>query len=248
MQRSAFSLVELSIVLVILGLLTGGVLTGQNLIRAAELRSVTTELNNYQTAVMAFKDKYLAFPGDMSNATDFWGAKTGCGATPSGTGTQTCNGDGTGLISSDEKFTFWQHLSNSGLIEGSYTGEPLTGTYIAGPGENLPVSKFPNGIWSVTHWNVIGNSSNFDNNYGNHFLYGAISVAPWINSSAVLSPIDAWGIDKKIDDGMPATGKLLVSPYVACTDALAGESAKTDAVYQLDEEEINCVLHIKIGL
>ena len=53
-MTKAFSLVELSIVLVILGLLTGGILAGQNLIRAAELRSVITEFKTYQTAVMTF--------------------------------------------------------------------------------------------------------------------------------------------------------------------------------------------------
>jgi len=78
-KKTAFSLVELSIVLVILGLLTGGVLTGQNLIRAAELRAVTTEFNAYQTAANTFKDKYFAIPGDMTNATDFWGSAGGDG-------------------------------------------------------------------------------------------------------------------------------------------------------------------------
>jgi prepilin-type N-terminal cleavage/methylation domain-containing protein len=61
-MKAAFSLVELSIVLVILGLLTGGILTGQNLIRAAELRAVVTEFNRYQTAVRTFEDKYSPFP------------------------------------------------------------------------------------------------------------------------------------------------------------------------------------------
>ena len=70
----AFSLVELSIVLVILGLLTGGILAGQSLIRAAELRAVTTEYQRYVAAVQTFRDKYMALPGDMPNAIAFWGA------------------------------------------------------------------------------------------------------------------------------------------------------------------------------
>ena len=74
MQKQGFSLVELSIVLVILGLLTGGILTGQSLIRAAELRSVTTEFQKYQTAMMTFRDRYMALPGDMRNATAFLGS------------------------------------------------------------------------------------------------------------------------------------------------------------------------------
>ena len=71
--RYGFSLVELSIVLVILGLLVGGVLTGQSLIRAAELRSVSTEYSRYVASVHTFRDKYFALPGDMTNATQFWG-------------------------------------------------------------------------------------------------------------------------------------------------------------------------------
>lgn len=63
MQCKAFSLVELSIVLVILGLLTGGILAGQSLIRAAELRAVSTEYSRYITATQSFRDKYFAVPG-----------------------------------------------------------------------------------------------------------------------------------------------------------------------------------------
>ena len=79
-QRHAFSLVELSIVLVILGLLVGGVLSGQSLIRAAQLRSVTTQFANYRAAVFTFRDKYFALPGDMANASAFWGSAGGTGA------------------------------------------------------------------------------------------------------------------------------------------------------------------------
>ena len=55
-KRHAFTLVELSIVLVILGLLVGGVLSGQSLIHSAQLRVVTTELDNYKTAMNSFRD------------------------------------------------------------------------------------------------------------------------------------------------------------------------------------------------
>src|ERR1700742_2576195 len=74
LSRRAFSLVELSIVLVILGLLVGGILGGKSLIRASELRSVVTQHDQILTAILGFKDKYFALPGDMNNATQFWGA------------------------------------------------------------------------------------------------------------------------------------------------------------------------------
>ena len=73
----AFSLVELSIVLVILGLLVGGILAGQSLIHAAELRAVSSEYQRYRTAIYAFRDKYLGLPGDITTATNFWGAADG---------------------------------------------------------------------------------------------------------------------------------------------------------------------------
>ncbi len=63
--------------LVILGLLTGGILAAQSLIRAAELRSVNTEYNRYITASQAFRDKYFALPGDFSSATRFWSRMNG---------------------------------------------------------------------------------------------------------------------------------------------------------------------------
>ncbi|MFZ4541492.1 MAG: type II secretion system protein [Rickettsiales bacterium] len=127
---SGFSLVELSIVLVILGLLVGGILSGQSLIRAAELRAVSTEYSRYVTAVQTFRDKYFQLPGDMNSATTFWGtAAVGAAcATTIGSGTQTCNGNGdgwldNGYVNSNENFRYWQHLANAGLIEGAYTGQ-----------------------------------------------------------------------------------------------------------------------------
>lgn len=111
-----------------LGLLTGGILTGQNLIRSAELRSMMSQFESINTSVMVFKNKYFAIPGDMTNATDFWGRASGtpCVDGQSTDSTVTCNGNGDGQLYSTyydaESFLFWKHLSNAGLIEGSYTG------------------------------------------------------------------------------------------------------------------------------
>ena len=144
-MKHAFSLVELSIVLVILGLLTGGILTGQSLIRASELRSVTTEYQRYITATQTFRDKYFALPGDMNNATRFWGddnAACADAAIPNGT-PGTCNGNGNGGLewagasATGERFQFWKHLSLAGVIEGTYSG--LAGSNASG----LRVPTFP---------------------------------------------------------------------------------------------------------
>ena len=75
-----FSLVEMSIVVVILGLLVGTIISGKSLMRASELLSITTEYDMYKQAAKGFKDKYQWLPGDMPNATSFWVVAGGTGS------------------------------------------------------------------------------------------------------------------------------------------------------------------------
>ena len=255
---SGFSLVELSIVLVILGLLTGGILTGQSLIRAAELRAVTTEFNEYQTAVRTFQEKYFALPGDMPNATQFWGradtgAFTGQCANPTndiGSGTQTCNGNGNGNIAGTgsteyETFRFWQHLANANLINGNFTGiRGPSSTIHAVIRENSPASKVSNAGWSARNYNFYGGDSetypsNFVSGYGNIYDYGAQTSS---NSTrgAVLTPEEVWNIDTKIDDGKPAQGKVIVRRRNACTTT--GSANDLNAEYLLSNTNNDCAI------
>ena len=217
MFQKGFSLVELSIVLVILGLLTGGILGGQNLMRASELRSVTQEINSWQMAVSTFQDKYFAIPGDMTNAVQFWGrADDGtfagdCAApdTDQGTGTQTCNGDGDGGVgnAAHERFRFWQHLANAGLIEGLYTGVGDPGVGDAVIGQNIPRSKIGGGYYSAWLGELSGNATYFDGSYGNIIHLGMDSAAAW-PSAGIVAPEEAWNIDTKMDDGLPGQGVM----------------------------------------
>lgn len=253
--RQGFSLVELSIVLVILGLLVGGVLTGQSLIRAAELRSITTDFEKYQTAIKTFRDKYLATPGDMTNATSFWGTMTNCGvAGPSGTGTQTCNGDGDGSIGAaaaasqtGEVYLFWQHLANAGLIEGTYTG-------IAGSaavthhvlGQNAPKAKLGNAGWYTQFPGAAatGSTQAYFLNYGNYLEIGAStnSAQP---IGRILTPEEAWNIDTKMDDGKPGKGAVVARYWNdICSVADDGASANNDyeASYKLSDTSAQCTL------
>tara|TARA_B100001123_G_scaffold446879_1_gene602658 strand:+ start:763 stop:1611 length:849 start_codon:yes stop_codon:yes gene_type:complete len=250
-SHAGFSLVELSIVLVILGLLTGGILTGQSLIRAAELRAVTTEFQRYQTALQSFRDKYFALPGDMRNATAFWGSMTNCGAaSPSGTGTQTCNGDGNGIINSgaalqtSEIYGFWQHLANAGLIEGSYSGiSGATSSLNSVINQNVPGSKVSNAGWFPYYLGQSsGSTSQYAMDYGNAFTYGADD--PTMQTYLpILTPAELWGIDTKIDDGKPAMGKLIARFWNnACSAADNGSHSNTNLVasYKLSASTIEC--------
>ena len=165
-MSKAFSLLELSIVLVIIGLIAGGIVAGASMIRAAELRAVISEETKFKIALHTFRDKYFAIPGDMKNATRFWGAEPaancpGDDTTPS-TSSATCDGDGSGTIEwgheagaiSGEAHRFWQHLANAELVSGSFTGVHSAGTGCGGHcevqlGLNAPESKIPGVGWSA---------------------------------------------------------------------------------------------------
>jgi len=242
-----FSLVELSIVLVILGLLTGGILGGQSLIRAAELRSLTSDMQRYSAAVNSFRDKYFGLPGDITNATQFWGAAH---ATPADCKTTystntTCNGDGNGRINyhlahSYEPFRFWQQLALAGLIEGTYGGVGANSiTDYAKPGVSVPTSKLSNvGFFAIHEDSVLGGTYHYDGSYGNYFRIGSDDGAGWLNTPSI-KPEELWNIDKKMDDGRPAFGKILSwkSTYSAnCTTTDVSSTAE----YALTQTGKNC--------
>lgn len=257
----AFSLVELSIVLVILGLLVGGILAGQSLIRAAELRAVSTEFSRYKTAISAFRDKYFFLPGDISNATSFWSAGTCPGTNANTTSPQpnTCNGDGDGMIEANESsattsngtFRFWQHLAMAGLIEGSYTGVPNSATFshltISLTTPNAPASKLSTATWGVFYAGNYASDSLlfYAGSYGNAFGFGA-PVANAGASGPVLKPEEAWNIDTKIDDGKPATG-IMTSLYTQNGTGAGNCGDKATGAYTLNTSTVNCSLILKTG-
>lgn len=250
-----FSLVELSIVLVILGLLVGGILAGQSLIRASELRAVTTEQQRYRTATYAFRDKYFKLPGDFDRATEVWGTAAACPGdyTQPSTDRSTCNGNGDGLLSAsstasvgNERFRYWQHLANAGLIEGTYTGVSGSGsaTNHHVRGQNVPASKLSGACWSHLHWAsaVTGDVSSFDNPGGSRLFIGKDST----NGSCVqafLKPEEAWNVDVKSDDGVPGTGHTIAYFWDDCTDAAS--SAALTANYALNVNSAVCSLNFK---
>lgn len=252
MASNGFSLVELSIVLVILGLLTGGILAGQSLIRAAELRSISTDIARYQTAIYTFRDKYMALPGDMRNAGRFWGMANTAGTggecadpyTNAGIGTQTCNGNGDGLVAASsaayERHRAWQQLANAGLIEGSYTGLPGSGGngHVA-IGTNAPASRLSNAGYSLYYWNDGAvDAGVYSRDYGNMMSFGAASTTS-ITESAIIKPEEMWGVDTKLDDGRPAYGKIISRNATSRPNCVTSDTAST-ATYLLTSSTVGC--------
>lgn len=215
MRKHGFSLVELSIVLVILGLLVGGVLAGQSLIRAAEVRSVSSEQSRYRAAIYAFRDKYVALPGDMANATSFWGDQatgtSACASAATADGTPgTCNGDGNGIVgpvgfSGTEGVRAWQQLAFAGLIEGNYTGYYDTSKLTIGL--NVPASRYPKTGWAYLYRGTAASSTGVWDKPSNYLQTGSENNNElW---GYAYSPEDAWNIDTKLDDGIPDQGTVL---------------------------------------
>ena len=252
-QRFAFSLVELSIVLVILGLLTGGILAGQSLIHAAELRAVTVEYQRYYTASQSFRDKYFAVPGDFNNAQAFWGQSTACSGT-SATGVCNGNGDnyvaaGTAASTPGEMFMFWRELALAGLLEGNYSG--ISGAAGGGdtvPGTNSPKSKLSNAGWGVwTLGNYAGDGGTYKADYGNVMLgVGAYQSNAWPLAPA-FKPEDAWNIDTKMDDGKPGTGRVIAREDEGWggTNPCTTSTSLSDysGTYNLSNSALACGLH-----
>jgi prepilin-type N-terminal cleavage/methylation domain-containing protein len=260
MQR-AFSLVEIAIVLVIIGLLVGAIIGGQSLIRAGELRAIPTEHERYSSAVIAFKDKYGAIPGDLHKATSYWGTQAACGGSDAN---GACNGNANGMINQDingtvavstanEVFQFWRHLALAGLIEGRYTGiaGPTAGnngldTLLEGTTANAPKSRLTASGWSVRYiYQYPGDVVTFANDYRNMYNLGAINPGDTLLGAA-LNPTEAWNVDMKMDDGLPGTGKIVPRSIFswghanACT--LATSQTDYAAGYNVSSKPAACSL------
>lgn len=251
-MKHGFSLVELSIVLVILGLLTGGILGGQSLMKAAELRSITQDVNRYQIAINTFQDQYMGLPGDLEIATKYWGDdNSACADAAIADGSPgTCNGNGDGEINypgaasvTGETFQLWHQLTLAGLLEGTYTGIAGSGAAIHHVvGTNSPKSTYSNGGWRAWTGNATGGGStnSYEVSYINSFELGA----PIENSSTsgpLLTPEEAWNVDQKMDDGIPGMGKV-VARYWDDACATATSNTDYDAPYKLSDDSVQCAL------
>jgi prepilin-type N-terminal cleavage/methylation domain-containing protein len=226
LATAAFTLIELSIVLVIIGLIVGGVLVGQSLIAAAGVRATISQIEKYNTAVNTFRDKYGGLPGDISAGS---AAQFGFAARVASLG----QGDGNGVIqgydpwsppgsdtgcisASGEAGMFWEDLTaanglNVNLIDGSFNQASMTSLASNNVGNYFPTAKLGQGnyiyVWSGGPGTWGGGSGNGTNYFGLSVVTGTVS-GTGIFSTPGLSVTQAYSIDKKIDDGLPMSGNI----------------------------------------
>jgi prepilin-type N-terminal cleavage/methylation domain-containing protein len=193
-KQSGFTLIELSIVLVIIGLIIGGVLIGQDLIKGSEIRSLASQVSSYNSAVNAFKAKYGQLPGDFIQAATYISGAT--------------SGDGNGVIwtaagvpgagptytMAGELPEFWYQLSTLGMLEGNFDG-----TTSVTLGTNLPYLKTNRG--GVVAYGFT--------DYNNYYHFGVVTTgSTTLTTANVLTAVSAYALDSKLDNGMPSSGTV----------------------------------------
>src|ERR1700694_5822012 len=108
-QQSGFTLVEIAIVLVIIGLLLGGILKGQELINSAKVKNLANDFRVIPTYIYGFQDKYKALPGDDKAVTTHVSGAT-LATTPGTVGNGVIEGAWNSTTGTDESYLFWQHV------------------------------------------------------------------------------------------------------------------------------------------
>jgi prepilin-type N-terminal cleavage/methylation domain-containing protein len=114
--QKGFTLVEIAIVLVIIGLLLGGILKGQEMITQAKIKNVVADFSGISAAYYGYQDRYRAIPGDDKSANARWGATDGDG---NGVVAGTYNNAGAACAASVEACSWWDHLRRAGFVAGN---------------------------------------------------------------------------------------------------------------------------------
>lgn len=241
-NKNGFSLIELALTLVILGLIIGATVVGREMLHAAELRAVISEVENYKLIIDNFETQYEGLPGDLKNAESYWGTYNN----PSNL-TGTINGNNNGKINDDETFRAWHQLFRARLISGTYTSGNDSNDD-ASLGSNVPQSEYLNNAGFSLAWVTSPGSwtDQIGRSYSsNYIIIGSETTGSHLLTSASLKPEDARSIDGKIDNEKGDSGKVLAiegngQAANSCIDTTASNSFNTA------NNTPTCILYISI--
>lgn len=246
-KSSGFTLVELSIVLVIIGLLIGGILVGQSMIASATINAQVSQLQQFQVLVDQFKDRYKSLPGDTTLLS------------PSG------NGDGyiKSQAGNDDRWTgeFRYSFIQLSEVMGGIDNEVFSRSYTLSPAvEHTPTSKLSDetAIFMGTNHDSHGGNWDLERNWTGFWLssFDLLRVSLAANAENGVSATEALAIDNKMDDGLARdgdifairTGQLGVPPTTSASGGTGCVISTSLDQYNIDSsEEKPCGLFIRFS-
>ena len=205
-QQSGFTLVEIAIVLVIIGLLLGGILKGQELINSAKAKSYAQDFRTIQAALYGFQDRFKGIPGDLAGAATKISLST-TATTPALTlGNGQIDGVWDSVLQTDESCLVWQHLRLAGFMAGNTTVDCSNGsTYLQVNADGGRIG--------------ISSTAPITGMTGSYFIC----------SSGVLGKI-AKQLDTQLDDGVSDTGSFRITAKLTAPGGVGSAITPTSAV------------------
>jgi len=226
-SSDGFTLVELSMVLAVVGLIVGGVLVGSGMIKNSQILSIGQDIKAIQSATATFQVKYNCLPGDCSYASTFISGAT--------------NGNGNGLVEDQavmpfEMVQFYRHLVETKILDGrNIDGD--TGAYQLRYNSCSIYPALNEAVWG-----------NVASTFTNLIVAKRILISPY--QIACLSAEDAYLLDSKYDDGNPSVGKYTAKTRggaaTYCTAANPYAGASSIASYQITSKDKICQIWVRL--
>lgn len=215
-RQNGFTLIEIAIVLVIIGLLLGGVLKGQELIQSARVRNLASHQDGVKAAYFGFLDRYRALPGDYSE-TNARANIPGC--------SNCFGGDANGQIAGSEAIHAWEHLSKAGFITGTYVSGGATPTAATTNTPSNPYGALVQLIFDGAYQD--GSNASGSNR---HNLKTGNNIP-----SDILAEVD-----RKVDDGLANAGQFRFSAFGTPSPAATDCFTAATGAWQSATPNANC--------
>lgn len=223
-KQGGFTLIEIAIVLVIIGLLLGGILKGQELINSAKVKNLANDFRTIPLFIYGYQDKFRALPGDDKEVgTHLTGLNPDAATTPAGKiGNGVIDGNWNSTTQTDESYLFWQHVRLAGFGSGS--------TVVSG-GDYLPTNAEGGTVGIQSGTSDATKTPIKDKNDA------AIRGAYVICSKGILGKY-VLQLDQQLDNGDPETGAMLAT---TASDYAIGNKAKTKAEVSPSDPYVVCL-------
>lgn len=261
-MEKAFTLVELAIVLIIIGLITGGVVGTNSLIEGSKRQKVITQFKGWNTAINAFQLEYNYLPGDLPSSWDYFDFSEYSSAYgQSNSHSHWTRGDKIISATAESSMAFIE-MEKSGILPDlvRHNNESGVAEYYSKCGLNAPSGPYGNTCWQLTSTLHDYEQSNTQD----YLVLGAEREdGTWLQyiEAASMKPADVKSIDKKIDDGQAGLGVVtgwraqgmagswisdIMSKYSLSTGQNICKNGSSGNIYGLEQNEPTCYIAFRL--